>query len=130
MAAPSATKDRTRPTGRLVTPFPLSGETANPPDPGAARTKRSPHSRMYMMNSGDVVFVSGAAGGVGSLSHQLGGGADRFPEPDRAAAEARGVELLPFSCHHTPGQVAAWREHFTRNSAWRDGVRASSTKVE
>ncbi|MFG1823221.1 zinc-binding dehydrogenase [Microbispora bryophytorum] len=50
----------------------------------------------------------------GSLSHQLGGDADRFPEPDRAAAGARGIELLPFSCHHTPEQVAAWREHFTR----------------
>ncbi|GAB2443673.1 MDR family NADP-dependent oxidoreductase [Streptosporangium sandarakinum] len=50
----------------------------------------------------------------GSLSHQLGGGADRFPEPDRAAAQARGIELLPFSCHHTPEQVAAWREYFPR----------------
>jgi NADPH-dependent curcumin reductase CurA len=48
----------------------------------------------------------------GSLSSQLGGAAQRFPQPDRAAAEARGVELLPFSCHHTPDQVAAWREHF------------------
>ncbi|MCP2250947.1 MDR family NADP-dependent oxidoreductase [Lentzea aerocolonigenes] len=48
----------------------------------------------------------------GSLSSQLGGAAQRFPQPDHAAAEARGVELLPFSCHHTPEQVAAWREHF------------------
>ncbi|WP_216586946.1 MDR family NADP-dependent oxidoreductase [Streptomyces brasiliscabiei] len=50
----------------------------------------------------------------GSLSSQLGGAAQRFPRPDRAAAEARGVELLPFSCHHTPDQIAAWREHFGR----------------
>ncbi|MEU4541000.1 NADP-dependent oxidoreductase [Streptosporangium sp. NPDC023825] len=48
----------------------------------------------------------------GSLSSQLGDAAERFPEPDRAAARARGVELLPFSCHHTPDQVAAWWEHF------------------
>ncbi|MEV6227502.1 NADP-dependent oxidoreductase [Saccharopolyspora shandongensis] len=49
----------------------------------------------------------------GSLSSQLGDAAERFPVPDYAAARARGVELLPFSCHHTPDQVAAWREHFT-----------------
>ncbi|MEV5535823.1 NADP-dependent oxidoreductase [Saccharopolyspora shandongensis] len=49
----------------------------------------------------------------GSLSSQLGDAAERFPVPDHAAARARGVELLPFSCHHTPDQVAAWREHFT-----------------
>lgn len=49
----------------------------------------------------------------GSLSTQLGGAADRFPVPDRAAADARGVTLLPFSCRHTPEQVAAWREHVT-----------------
>ncbi|GAT66906.1 alcohol dehydrogenase [Planomonospora sphaerica] len=49
----------------------------------------------------------------GSLSSQLGDAAERFPQPDRAAAEARGVELLPFSCHHTPDQLAAWREHFS-----------------
>ncbi|GCE02584.1 MDR family NADP-dependent oxidoreductase [Embleya hyalina] len=48
----------------------------------------------------------------GSLSSQLGDAADRFPRPDRAAAEAAGVELRPFSCHHTPDQVAAWRAHF------------------
>ncbi|MFD8558361.1 NADP-dependent oxidoreductase [Streptosporangium canum] len=64
------------------------------------------------VGEGDVVFVSGAAGGVGSLSSQLGGAAERFPEPDHAAAQARGVELLPFSCHHTADQIAAWREHF------------------
>lgn len=51
----------------------------------------------------------------GSLSSQLGNAAERFPKPDRAAAEAKGIELLPFSCHHTPDQIAAWREHF---SAW------------
>ncbi|GAA2212549.1 NADP-dependent oxidoreductase [Nonomuraea monospora] len=48
----------------------------------------------------------------GSLSTQLGAAADRFPSPDRDAALARGVELMPFSCHHTPGQVAAWHHHF------------------
>jgi NADPH-dependent curcumin reductase CurA len=37
---------------------------------------------------------------------------DRFPEPEREAALARGVELLPFSCHHTPDQIAAWHQHF------------------
>jgi NADPH-dependent curcumin reductase CurA len=50
----------------------------------------------------------------GALSHQLGGGFDRFPEPDRAAAEAKGIEVVPFSCHHTSVQIAAWREHFRR----------------
>ncbi|MFA3835598.1 MDR family NADP-dependent oxidoreductase [Streptomyces aureus] len=53
----------------------------------------------------------------GSLSSQLGGAAQRFPQPDRAAAEAKGVELLPFSCYHTPDQIVAWREHF---SSWLD----------
>ena len=48
----------------------------------------------------------------GSLSTQLGGAAQRFPQPDRTAADARGVTLLPFSCHHTPDQITAWREHF------------------
>lgn len=48
----------------------------------------------------------------GSLSTQLGAAADRFPEPDRDAAMARGVELLPFSCYHTPDQIAAWHHHF------------------
>ncbi|GAB3985718.1 NADP-dependent oxidoreductase [Actinoallomurus acanthiterrae] len=49
----------------------------------------------------------------GSLSSQLGDAADRFPKPDPAAAQARGIELLPFSCYHTPDQIAAWREHFS-----------------
>ncbi|SCF56430.1 NADP-dependent oxidoreductase [Streptomyces sp. Ncost-T10-10d] len=53
----------------------------------------------------------------GSLSSQLGDAAERFPQPDRAAAQARDVELLPFSCYHTPDQVAAWRERF---SSWLD----------
>lgn len=53
----------------------------------------------------------------GSLSSQLGDAAERFPEPDRAVAESRGVKLLPFSCHHTPDQIAAWRERF---STWLD----------
>jgi NADPH-dependent curcumin reductase CurA len=48
----------------------------------------------------------------GSLSTQLGAATDRFPEPDRAAAQARQVELLPFSCYHTPEQIAAWHHHF------------------
>ncbi|MFG3706454.1 zinc-binding dehydrogenase [Micromonospora sp. NPDC047670] len=48
----------------------------------------------------------------GSLSTQLGAAAQRFPEPDRAAATERGIELLPFSCHHTPDQIAAWHSHF------------------
>ncbi|MGC4952878.1 zinc-binding dehydrogenase [Actinomadura citrea] len=48
----------------------------------------------------------------GSLSTQLGGAPDRFPEPDRTAAQARQVELLPFSCHHTPEQISAWHHHF------------------
>ena len=53
----------------------------------------------------------------GSLSSQLGDAADRFPAPDHAAAQAAGVELLPFSCHHTPDQIEAWRDHFT---TWLD----------
>ncbi len=48
----------------------------------------------------------------GSLSTQLGAAAQRFPEPDHAAATAKGVELLPFSCYHTPEQIAAWHKHF------------------
>jgi NADPH-dependent curcumin reductase CurA len=48
----------------------------------------------------------------GSLSTQLGAAAQRFPEPDQAVAAAKGIELLPFSCHHTPNQVAAWHTHF------------------
>ncbi|SDM72618.1 MDR family NADP-dependent oxidoreductase [Allokutzneria albata] len=48
----------------------------------------------------------------GSLSSQLGDAAERFPQPDRAEAEARGVVLSPFSCHHTPEQVSAWQKHF------------------
>ncbi|MGW1950230.1 zinc-binding dehydrogenase [Streptomyces sp. NPDC001940] len=49
----------------------------------------------------------------GSLSSQLGDAAERFPKPDRAAAEAKGIKLLPFSCYHTPDQIAAWKEHFS-----------------
>jgi NADPH-dependent curcumin reductase CurA len=49
----------------------------------------------------------------GSLSSQLGDAAERFPKPDRAAAEANGIELLPFSCYHTPDQIAAWSKHFS-----------------
>ena len=48
----------------------------------------------------------------GSLSSQLGDATDRFPEPDRAEAERRGVVLSPFSCHHTPEQISAWQRHF------------------
>lgn len=43
---------------------------------------------------------------------RLGDAADRLPKPDRAAAGARGVELLPFSCHHAPDQTEAWQKHF------------------
>lgn len=53
----------------------------------------------------------------GSLSSQLGDAAERFPQPDRAEAEARGVVLSPFSCYHTPEQISAWHKHF---SAWLD----------
>ncbi|MGR6320604.1 NADP-dependent oxidoreductase [Micromonospora soli] len=53
----------------------------------------------------------------GSLSTQLGAAAQRFPEPDQAAAAAKGIELLPFSCYHTPDQIAAWHTHFR---AWLD----------
>jgi NADPH-dependent curcumin reductase CurA len=49
----------------------------------------------------------------GSLSSRLGDASERFPQPDRTAAEAKGIELLPFSCPHTPDQIAAWREHFS-----------------
>lgn len=49
----------------------------------------------------------------GSLSSQLGDATERFPKPDHAAAQTRGIELLPFSCYHTPDQIAAWREHFS-----------------
>ncbi|MFJ6168137.1 MDR family NADP-dependent oxidoreductase [Micromonospora orduensis] len=53
----------------------------------------------------------------GSLSTQLGAAAQRFPEPDQAVAAAKGITLLPFSCHHTPEQIAAWHTHFR---AWLD----------
>ncbi|MFF5052577.1 zinc-binding dehydrogenase [Micromonospora sp. NPDC000663] len=53
----------------------------------------------------------------GSLSTQLGAAPQRFPEPDRAAAAAKGIQLLPFSCHHTPEQIATWHAHFR---AWLD----------
>lgn len=56
----------------------------------------------------------------GSLSTQLGAAAQRFPEPDQAAAAGKGVELLPFSCYHTPEQIAAWHTHFR---AWLDQER-------
>lgn len=48
----------------------------------------------------------------GSLSTQLGDAPDRFPQPDRDAAAAVGVELLPFSCYHTPDQITAWQDSF------------------
>ncbi|WP_027345750.1 MDR family NADP-dependent oxidoreductase [Hamadaea tsunoensis] len=65
----------------------------------------------------------------GSLSTQLGAAADRFPAPDRAAAEAKGVHLLPFSCFHTPDQIAAWHSHF---QTWldQDGFVFPQTVVE
>ncbi len=64
-----------------------------------------------------VVFVSGAACGVGSPSSRLGDAAERLPEPDRAAARARDAELPPFSCHRTPDKIAAWWERF---GTWLD----------
>jgi NADPH-dependent curcumin reductase CurA len=53
----------------------------------------------------------------GSLSSQLGAAPQRFPEPDRAAAHAKNIELLPFSCFNTPEQIAAWHANFR---AWLD----------
>jgi NADPH-dependent curcumin reductase CurA len=58
----------------------------------------------------------------GSLSSQLGDAAERFPTPDRTVAEARGIDLLPFSCHHTPEQINTWRDHF---GAWLEAGRLS-----
>ncbi|MFI5775132.1 zinc-binding dehydrogenase [Streptomyces sp. NPDC051658] len=49
----------------------------------------------------------------GALATQIGDHEDRFPEPDLAAAAAKGIEVLPFSTHHTPEQVAAWTERFS-----------------
>ncbi|GLZ76733.1 NADP-dependent oxidoreductase [Actinorhabdospora filicis] len=64
----------------------------------------------------------------GSLSTQIGGHADRFPEPDAEAAAAKDVTLLPFSTWHTPEQVAAWKEHF---AAWlREGFVFPHTVVD
>jgi NADPH-dependent curcumin reductase CurA len=34
----------------------------------------------------------------GSLPSRLGDASERLPQPDRTAAEAKGIELLPFSC--------------------------------
>ena len=53
----------------------------------------------------------------GSLSTQLGAAAERFPEPDRVAAQAKRINILPFSCYHTPEQIAAWHSQFR---AWLD----------
>jgi NADPH-dependent curcumin reductase CurA len=50
----------------------------------------------------------------GALAAQIRGGGDRFPGPDLAAAAARDIEVLPFSTYHTPEQIAAWTEHFSR----------------
>lgn len=49
----------------------------------------------------------------GALATQIGDHEDRFPEPDLAAAAAKGIEVLPFSTYHTPEQVAAWTERFS-----------------
>ncbi|MER7203143.1 zinc-binding dehydrogenase [Streptomyces sp. CB01635] len=66
----------------------------------------------------------------GSLSSQLGDASERFSQPDRTPAEAKGVELLPFSCHHTPEQIAAWREHFsTRLSQAASSTRRQSSRA-
>jgi hypothetical protein len=43
-----------------------------------------------------------------------GAAAERFPQPDLTAANAKDIEVLPFSTYHTPEQIAAWTEHFSR----------------
>jgi NADPH-dependent curcumin reductase CurA len=78
---------------------------------------------VFFDNVGGAQFdaaVEAAAPGArfalcGSLSTQIGDHAVRFPEPDRTAADAKGIQVLPFSTYHTPDQIAAWTEHF---SAW------------
>ncbi|WP_405882608.1 NADP-dependent oxidoreductase [Streptomyces sp. NBC_01136] len=53
----------------------------------------------------------------GALSTQIGDHENRFPDPDLTAANAKHIDVLPFSTYHTPEQIAAWTEHF---SAWLD----------
>jgi NADPH-dependent curcumin reductase CurA len=53
----------------------------------------------------------------GSLATQLGAATERFPEPNRVAAQGKRISLLPFSCYNTPEQIAAWHSHFR---AWLD----------
>ncbi|GGS84742.1 zinc-binding dehydrogenase [Nonomuraea spiralis] len=90
-------------------------------DPAAALRELAPEGiTVFFDTVGGALYdaaLEAAAPGArfalcGSLSTQLGAAPDRFPEPDRDAARAKGVELLPFSCHHTPDQVAAWHRHF------------------
>jgi NADPH-dependent curcumin reductase CurA len=50
----------------------------------------------------------------GSLSTQIGDHAERFPQPDLTAANVKHIDVLPFSTYHTPDQIAAWTEHFSR----------------
>jgi NADPH-dependent curcumin reductase CurA len=50
----------------------------------------------------------------GSLSTQIGDHAERFPQPDLTVAHAKDIEVLPFSTYHTPEQIGAWTEHFSR----------------
>ncbi|RFC78509.1 NADP-dependent oxidoreductase [Streptomyces sp. AcE210] len=62
--------------------------------------------------------VAAAASGArfalcGALATQIGDHENRLPEPDRTAATAKKIEVMPFSTYHTPDQVAAWTEHFS-----------------
>jgi NADPH-dependent curcumin reductase CurA len=50
----------------------------------------------------------------GALPAQIRGAGHRLPGPDLPAAAAKDIEVLPFSTYHTPQQIAAWTEHFSR----------------
>jgi NADPH-dependent curcumin reductase CurA len=77
---------------------------------------------VFFDNVGGTLFdaaIEAAASGArvavcGSLSTQIGDHAERFPQPDLTAANAKQIEVLPFSTYHTPDQIAAWTEHFSR----------------
>jgi NADPH-dependent curcumin reductase CurA len=49
----------------------------------------------------------------GALATQISDHGDRFPEPDLTAANAKQIDVMPFSTYHTPEQIAAWTEHFS-----------------
>lgn len=76
---------------------------------------------VFFDNVGGAQFdaaVQAAATGArfaicGSLSTQIGEHTDRFPKPDLIAANAKHIQVLPFSTYHTPEQIAAWIEHFS-----------------